>query len=140
MTGGADVFIGFDLGTSGLKGVALDESGAVVGHGSAGYPTHRPIAHAAEQDPADWERAARRVAAQLADQVPATRWRAIGLSAMLPTLVTAGPDDAALGRAITWEDSRAEEHAARLREACDGDEVYKRTGQWLDGRYLLPMF
>jgi sugar (pentulose or hexulose) kinase len=140
MTGDADVFIGLDLGTSGLKGVALDESGAVVGHGSASYPTHRPTAHAAEQDPADWERAARRVAVQLADQVPATRWRAIGLSAMLPTLVTAGPDGAALGRAITWEDSRAEEDAAQLREVCDGDEVYRRTGQWLDGRYLLPMF
>lgn len=140
MTASAGVFIGLDLGTSGLKGVALDEAGAVLGHGSASYPTHRPEAQAAEQDPADWLRAAGRVAAQLADQVPASRWRAIGLSAMLPTLVTAGPDGAALGRAITWEDSRAEEQAAQLREACDGNEVYRRTGQWLDGRYLLPMF
>jgi len=140
MTGGVDVFIGFDLGTSGLKGVALDESGAVVGRGSASYPTHRPTAHAAEQDPADWERATARVAAQLADQVPARQWQAIGLSAMLPTLITAGPDGAALGRAITWEDSRAEGQAAQLREARDGEELYRSTGQWLDGRYLLPMF
>src|SRR5258708_24010313 len=140
MTASTSVFIGLDLGTSGLKGVALDESGAVLGDGSAGYPTHRPAAQAAEQDPADWERAARRVAAHLADQVPATRWRAIGLSAMLPTLVTVGPERYALGRAITWEDSRAEGHAVQLREACDGNQVYRRTGQWLDGRYLLPMF
>jgi len=140
MTASTGVFIGLDLGTSGLKGVALDESGAVLGHGSASYPTHRPTAHAAEQDPADWERATARVAVQLADQVPARRWQAIGLSAMLPTLVTTGPGGAVLGRAITWEDSRAEELAARLREMCDGEEVYRRTGQWLDGRYLLPMF
>jgi sugar (pentulose or hexulose) kinase len=140
MTAGAGVFIGLDLGTSGLKGVALDEAGTVVGHGSAGYPTHRPAAHAAEQDPADWLRAAGQVAEQLAHQVPATRWTAIGLSAMLPTLVTAGPTGAALGRAITWEDSRAEWQAEQVRQACDGDEVYQRTGQWLDGRYLLPMF
>ena len=140
MTASASVFIGFDLGTSGLKGVALDETGAVIGHGSAGYPTHRPAAHAAEQDPADWLRAAGQVAAQLAGHVPAARWTAIGLSAMLPTLVTAGPTGAALGRAITWEDSRAERQAEQLRQACDGSELYQRTGQWLDGRYLLPMF
>lgn len=140
MTASSGVFIGLDLGTSGLKGVALDESGAAVGHGSASYPTHRATAHAAEQDPADWEGAVRRVAAQLAEQVPARSWQAIGLSAMLPTLVTAGRDGAVLGRAITWEDSRAEAQASQLRDACDGDELYQRTGQWLDGRYLLPMF
>ncbi len=140
MTASAGVFIGLDLGTSGLKGVALDESGAVLAHGGAGYPTHRPAAHAAEQDPADWLRAAGQVAAQLAGQVPATRWRAIGLSGMLPTLVTAESGGAVLGRAITWEDSRAEGYAAQLRDACDGAAVYQRTGQWLDGRYLLPMF
>jgi xylulokinase len=140
MTTSTRVFIGLDLGTSGLKGVALDETGAVLGHGSASYPTHRPAAHAAEQDPADWMRATGQVAAQLADQVSAERWQAIGLSAMLPTLVTVGPDDTALGRAITWEDSRAEGHADQLRTVCSGDELYLRTGQWLDGRYLLPMF
>ncbi|HEX9033353.1 MAG TPA: FGGY-family carbohydrate kinase [Streptosporangiaceae bacterium] len=140
MTTGTSVFIGLDLGTSGLKGVALDESGTVLGHGSAAYPTHRPVPHAAEQDPADWLDAAERVAAQLAGQVAATRWRAIGLSAMLPTLVTAGPGGAVLGQAITWEDSRAEYEAERLREACGGSGLYQRTGQWLDGRYLLPMF
>jgi len=139
MTDGS-VFIGLDLGTSGLKMVAIDESGAVAGRGSAAYPTHRPAAHAAEQDPADWLSAAERAAAEVAAQVPAGRWRAIGLSAMLPTLVTAGPGGAALGPAITWEDSRAEEHAGKLREECAGSELYRRTGQWLDGRYLLPMF
>jgi xylulokinase len=140
MTTSASVFIGLDLGTSGLKGVALDDSGAVLGHGSAAYPTHRPAAHAAEQDPADWLRAARVVAARLAEQVPAARWAAIGLSAMLPTLVTAQAGGDALGHAITWEDSRAEEDAEQLRGACDGNDLYQRTGQWLDGRYLLPMF
>jgi xylulokinase len=140
MTTSSGVFIGLDLGTSGLKGVALDEAGAVLGHGSASYPTYRPNAHAAEQDPGDWERAVRQVAAQLAEHVAARRWRAIGLSAMLPTLVVAGPDGGALGRAITWEDSRAEEQAARLRQVCGGSALYNRTGQWLDGRYLLPMF
>ena len=44
--GGQDAFIGLDLGTSGLKGVAVAASGAVLARGSARYPTHAPAAGA----------------------------------------------------------------------------------------------
>jgi xylulokinase len=66
---------------------------------------------------------------------------------MIPTLVTADAAGNPVGPAIIWEDSRAHEQAARLRDAfCasagrpGGDAMYQVTGQWLDGRYLLPMF
>ena len=36
------VYIGLDLGTSGLKGVALAPGGTVIARGAAAYPTHRP--------------------------------------------------------------------------------------------------
>jgi sugar (pentulose or hexulose) kinase len=75
------------------------------------------------------------VVRQLRAIVEPTRWVAIGLSAMLPTLVAAPFGFAA----ITWEDGRAEAQGERLREAIGGDELYARTGQWVDGRYLLPM-
>ena len=102
---------------------------------------------AAEQEPGDWIAAIGQVAAQLAGDAPPRRWRAIGLSAMLPTLVTADAAGRAAGPAITWEDSRAEREADRLREAfgtaaraAGGAALYRLTGQWVDGRYLLPMF
>src|SRR5207302_656476 len=31
-------------------------------------------------------------------------------------------------------------HGAAAREVSGGDELYRRTGQWVDGRYLLSMF
>jgi len=136
----ADIFVGLDLGTSGLKGVALDTSGAVVARASAAYPTHRPAQGACEQAPQDWIAAAEAVAGQLSAAVPARRWRGIGLSAMIPTLVTATADGEPTGPAITWQDSRADARGDELRELCGGDEVYRMTGQWVDGRYLLPMF
>jgi xylulokinase len=88
--------------------------------------------------------------------VAADRWRAVGLSAMLPTLVlTDGAGAAAtpggigapssrgslepLGPAITWEDGRAEAEGSAFREGFGGDALYRRTGQWVDGRYLVPM-
>jgi xylulokinase len=55
-----DVYIGLDLGTSGLKAVALAASGAILARASAAYPTHRPAAGAYEQDPGDWLRAVHR--------------------------------------------------------------------------------
>lgn len=140
MTDPADVYIGLDLGTSALKGIALGASGAVIARGSSGYPTSRPAAQAAEQEPQDWITAVEKVTTQLAAHATQDRWRAIGLSAMLPTLVTTGADGAPLGPAITWADGRAQAQAEQLRERCGADDLYRTTGQWVDGRYLLPMF
>ena len=85
------------------------------------------------------------VTGELAADAPPRRWRAIGLSAMIPALVTADAAGEPVGPAITWEDSRAEDQASRLRQTRGpgrqgGDALYQITGQWLDGRYLLPMF
>jgi sugar (pentulose or hexulose) kinase len=135
-----DVYIGLDLGTSGLKAVALSEFGAILARASAAYPTYRPGIGACEQDTADWQRAVGRVLAQLGEVIPARRWRVIGLSGMLPTLVTLGPDGQPNGPAITWQDCRADDLGDEFRERCGAAELYRLTGQWVDGRYLLPMF
>ena len=131
---------GLDLGTSGLKGVVVDAGGAVVAVAEAAYPTSRPSPGAAEQDPADWDRAVRSVLGTLAQATSSRAWAGIGLSAMIPTLVLLDGDDRPLGNAITWEDARAEGDGRAFRERIGGETLYRRTGQWVDGRYLLPMF
>ena len=133
-------YIGLDLGTSGLKGVALSAAGVTAASASAAYPTRRPTPGAAEQDPRDWLAAVQDVTSQLRGVVPATLWRGIGLSAMIPTLVTVGADGQPTGPAITWQDGRAAAWGDTLRERCGSGTAYRVTGQWLDGRYLLPMF
>jgi sugar (pentulose or hexulose) kinase len=135
-----DVYIGLDLGTSGLKAVALSATGAILARGGAAYPTLRPAAGAAEQDTGDWQRAVEQAMAQIGEVIPARRWRAIGLSGMIPTLVTLGPDGQPNGPAVTWQDSRADDLGDEFREHCGPAELYRLTGQWVDGRYLLPMF
>lgn len=134
------MYLGLDLGTSGLKGVALTETGAIAGSAAAAYPTARPEPGAAEQDPADWVAAARAVLARLARVTGPAGWRGIGLSGMLPTLVPVTAAGTPAGPAITWQDSRAGRSGDQLRERLGGDLVYQETGQWLDGRYLVPMF
>jgi xylulokinase len=150
------VYAGLDLGTSGCKGVLVSGDGRVIARAAARYPTRRPEPGAAEQEPGDWLNAFASVTLGLAQAVAAGRWQAIGLSAMLPTLVltdgvgaaaTPGGIDAPwpgrslepLGPAITWEDGRAEAAGSAFREGLGGDALYQRTGQWVDGRYLVPM-
>ena len=50
--------------------------------------------------------------------VPPGRWRAIGLTGMIPTLVTLGPDGWPTGPAVTWQDSRADDLGDEFRERC----------------------
>src|SRR4051794_30630651 len=58
---------------------------------------------------------------------------------MIPTLVTLDDRGEPNGPAITWEDARAEAEGEEFRTADGADDLYGRTGQWVDGRYLLPM-
>lgn len=134
----APVAVGLDLGTSSLKGVAIDGDGIVLARSGAGYATDRGTEGRAEQDPGAWMDAVATVVRGLATSVDPARWLAIGLSAMIPTLVAADARLEPIGAAITWEDSRSEAQAEELRERLGGEALYARTGQWLDGRYLLP--
>jgi len=133
-------YVGLDLGTSGLKGVVLDGSGTVTARAQGSYQTSRPVFGASEQEPADWLAATKEVLGELAAAVTPTRWAGMGLSGMIPTLVTLDQRGAPTRPALTWEDVRAEPQARTLRELVGPDSLYRATGQWLDGRYLLPMF
>ena len=133
------VYVGLDLGTSSLKAVAVDAGGSAVAAASSAYETHRPEPGAAEQDPQDWFRAVRIVVAELRAQVPSARWAGVGLSAMIPTLLPTDVRGEPFGRAITWQDGRAERYGELLRTTFGGARLYELTGQWVDGRYLVPM-
>jgi xylulokinase len=131
--------IGVDLGTSSVKVVAIRVDGSVAGRARREYPTHRPVAGAAEQSTVDWVRAIVDALTSLSAELPASTWTAIGLSAMLPTLVLLDRDGLPIGHAITWQDSRAEADVDTALSAVEGVD-YPVTGQRVDGRYLLPMF
>lgn len=136
-----DAFIGLDLGTSGLKAVALDGDGRIIARTSNPYRTLQESAGAYEQDPQDWYAAAALATRQLSSAIGrSASIRGIGLSAMMPTLVPADSAANPLGPAITWQDDRGEEEGRRLRDAVGAERLYSATGQWLDGRYLLPMY
>jgi xylulokinase len=139
VTAQAAVVLGVDLGTSAIKAVAVGEDGAVLAAARREYPTARPEPGAAEQDPQQWFTALESALDELAHAVPTASWAGMGLSGMLPTLVECDGKGRTVAPAITWEDARAEPEAAELRAAVGDGNLYRVTGQRVDGRYLAPM-
>ena len=49
-----DLFLGFDIGTTAIKGALFDAEGRLVAHAGRPYPTLRPAPGVVEQDPREW--------------------------------------------------------------------------------------
>ncbi|HZA67943.1 MAG TPA: xylulokinase [Geminicoccaceae bacterium] len=110
--------IGFDLGTSGLKAVLVDERGRVVKSARQSYALQIPEAGWAEQHPDLWWQALLATCRQLLDGGPAPD--AIGLAGQMHSAVVLGADDAPLAPAILWNDQRTVEECADLEERLGG--------------------
>ena len=61
------VYLGIDLGTTGLKALLVREDGRVCGAGYRQYPISIPVTGYAQQDPKDWWRALRESIAEALD-------------------------------------------------------------------------
>ena len=130
-----------DLGTSAAKAALLDLDGTVHLRAEAPYPTRHAADGTAEQDPRDWERAARAVIAELLEAAPAAKASGDGAApAPVPdtapdvevaALVLTGqmqnlvpvPRSGAASIAILYSDTRAGVEAEELRAALAADGV-----------------
>jgi sugar (pentulose or hexulose) kinase len=134
--------LGIDLGTSAVKAIVLDETGAPVAEGEAPFDTVAVEPGQAEQDTGGWLTAAYAAVAVLRLRLDGD-WRhriaSIGLAGQLPTLVCLG-EEGPLGPAITWRDARADAWAAEHMTEDRRAAIYCRTGMPIDGRYLAPMY
>lgn len=110
------MYLGLDLGTSGLRALLSDGDGRVLGSAEAQYPNPHPRPGWSEQDPADWIAACEAVLSELkarhSDAL--TQLKGIGLSGHMhgATLVDANGD--VLRPCILWNDTRAAIQAATL--------------------------
>jgi xylulokinase len=104
--------IGLDVGTSSLKGLAIDEDGALLGEAERSYPFATPHPGWAEQDPELWWQAAQEVL----EQLDADHADAVGLSGQMHGLVALGADDRPLRPAILWNDGRSQHECELIEE------------------------
>ncbi len=117
---------GIDVGTSGVKGVAIDPAGAVAAVAESGYRLSTPRPGWAEQDPADWWRATESVLAEL--RRAAGEPVGIGLSGQMHGLVALDRSDAVLRPAILWNDQRTGAQCAEIERRIGLERLIELTG------------
>jgi xylulokinase len=100
------MFLGIDIGTSGVKAVVLDEDGSVVGQGTAALTVQRPHPLWSEQDPDAWWRATT-AAVQAIDPAIRRSVRGVGLAGQMHGATLLDADDRPLRPAILWNDGRS---------------------------------
>jgi xylulokinase len=111
---------GLDVGTSGVKGLALDvESGAVVARAERGYPFETPRPGWSEQDPELWWTASEAVLEELRG---AGELCGIGLSGQMHGLVVLDSSDRVLRPALLWNDQRTGAEAEEIEDRLGGIE------------------
>lgn len=119
------MYLGLDLGTSGLRAVLADDRGQTVAQATAALSVQNPHQGWREQDPDIWVSALRRVLGELGQTSGAalSRLRAIGLSGHMHGAVVLGADDAPLRPCILWNDTRSAAQAASLDAMPDIREI-----------------
>jgi xylulokinase len=113
--------VGLDVGTSAVKGLAIDEEGRVLATASVDYPLSRPRPGWSEQDPADWWRATEDVLERLPEGP-------IGLSGQMHGLVVLDREQQVLRPAILWNDQRTAAECAEIEERVGLTRLIELTG------------
>ena len=110
------MFIGLDLGTSGLRALLVDEAGRAVGDADSTYDVAHPNIGWSEQDPSDWTLACKTVMAGLRDADPKAfgAVRGIGISGHMHGATLLDQNGKVLRPSILWNDTRSHVEAAAL--------------------------
>lgn len=132
MTGG--VFVAIDQGGHATRASAYSAAGELEGAALVTIATQRNALGHVEHDPEEIVGSVRTALGELAELVPAERWKAAGLAVQRSSLVCwSGDDGRALSPVLSWQDAR---NAAWLRGlARRAEDVQRLTGLTLSPHY-----
>lgn len=120
-------FLGIDIGTSGTKVIAVDESGKLVASASASYALSTPKPLWAEQNPLDWWDAACACCRQVVERIGADEIASIGLSGQMHGLVMLDAQHEILRPAILWCDQRTQAQCDWITETVGQELLVAET-------------
>jgi xylulokinase len=128
------MYLGLDLGTSGVKAMLIDGDQRIIGSASGSLDVSRPHSGWSEQDPAHWIRATEEAVAGLKAKFPKELGavKGIGLSGQMHGATLLDAEDKVLRPCILWNDTRSHQEAAAL----DANPIFRK----LTGNIVFPGF
>ncbi len=122
---GSPALVGLDVGTTGVKAIALSPDGVVLATASRGYPLSTPRTGWSEQDPEDWWAAAQTA---LAEVSAGREVAGVGLSGQMHGLVALDSENRVIRPAILWNDQRTAAECAEIESLIGVERLVELTG------------
>jgi xylulokinase len=122
------VALGLDLGTSGVRVVAVSIQGELVAEATRSYPLLTPKPGWTEQRPEEWRQASFEALRELAERLAGRKVFALGLSGQMHGLVALDASGEAVRPAILWNDQRTGEAVAEITARVPRETLIARTG------------
>ena len=132
------LFIGIDLGTSAVKLLLVDETGAIVRETSREYPLIFPHPGWSEQEPSAWWNAVRDALPELLEGVDRTKIAGIGSGGQMHGLVILDGEDNVIRPAILWNDGRTQEEVDYLNEEIGRKRLSELTANIAFAGFTAP--
>lgn len=126
------LYLGIDIGTSGVKAVLIDSDGQIAAQGSCALEVSRPSPGFSEQDPESWWRASIDAVNGLPKAARAAV-RAVGLSGQMHGATLLDAQDRPLRPAILWNDGRSAQECLEL-------ERREPASRAITGNIMMPGF
>lgn len=131
------MYIGIDLGTTGLKCVMFNDAGDELAVYNEEYPLIFKGSFVEQDANLWWENTVKAING-LVQRTGRSDIEAISISTQSISIVPVDKDGATLYNSINWLDMRAEAEAERINDTIGAKEIYRKTGKPCDAAYSLP--
>lgn len=127
------MFIGVDLGTSGVKAILMSNSGKVLDSATEKLSISRPHSLWSEQDPKSWWTATKKSISRLSNTNSLQEVTAIGLAGQMHGVTLLDQHNRILRPAILWNDGRCSKE-------CEELEKIVPESRSITGNIMMPGF
>jgi xylulokinase len=132
------MFVGIDLGTSGVKLLLLDQEGRILGARTEEYPLSFPKPGWSEQDPNAWLAQTKAGLARLLSEHGNPEVDALGIGGQMHGLVILDEHDEVIRPAILWNDGRTVKETEYLNETIGKEKLSSYTGNIAFAGFTAP--
>lgn len=132
------LYIGIDLGTSGVKLLLVDEKGNILKTAVREYPLIFPREGWSEQNPSDWWNATLSALEEITADTDKSLIKGIGVAGQMHGLVILDENDEVIRPAILWNDGRTEKQVEYLNNIIGKEKLSEYTANIAFAGFTAP--
>ncbi len=133
-----NLYIGIDVGTSGVKCLLVDKQGRVINSATEKYEVSYPHDGWTEQHPSLWLDGAKKAVKTLLQNVDTSLVKGISFGGQMHGLVVLDKDDKVIRPCILWNDGRCEKQTSYLNEVIGKSKLSDYTGNIAFAGFTAP--